>query len=545
MKKSVFLRVAALVLIPCLGVPLLLSCRNLKLLKPQEGASESERAPTSQEQSSPSEEEQLPQVSFYGNGEQVKFYVMGRGLNARSIDLGEDDDPELAVNMQVKKRNEQIEKELNVDIVLSRVQGMSEMGNSLGYYLASGAYFADVVGVYQYFDLGYALVEEWPSAFYNLNNMPEGQINYLNFDAPYWDSTLYEELSYKGTAYYFTGDLNQSYLSTLFVSYVNADLFARYGDKIAKLPHSGGFSDPYDIVKNGYWTMDLFIELADLLYIDNGNTVGEVDYKDQVGLMTYNEQLNNIMADMLVAGSHVNYGTRTAEGTPQVAINTKENMAFYNKLYTLLCETKAATIPWLSTGAGEEMNYIMDVFAGGKVLLTVNTLHCAGQYLENMKDEYLVLPLPMFDHAQYDKSSPSLGYSTQLGDSVNQYAIPKSIGDEKIPAVTATLELMGYYSDLWVTPAFYGDMLGEKYEKDARVSEMLELIRKGIYTDFIFVWSNDLDNIAWKFRTNCLEPNEDLRKANLRTWHRTVQGKLNKLLPAVEEGFYGKDLQKG
>ncbi|MBQ8235841.1 MAG: hypothetical protein IJZ37_04060 [Clostridia bacterium] len=426
-----------------------------------------------------------------------------------------------------------------MDIVLDRVRNFDQMIGGFYTSLASGTYFADVVGLYQSFDLGYAL-GEGTGCFYNLNNMPEGYTNYLNLDALYWDSTLYEELSYKGTAYFFTGDLNQSYVSTLFVSYVNADLWAEYADKIAKLPHSGGYSDPYDIVKNGYWTLDLLIELADLLYIDNGNTEGEVDYKDQVGVMTYNEQLNNIMADMLAAGSHVNYGTLSADGTPQVAVNTKENVAFYNKLYTLLCETKAATIPWITSDDEDfDDTYIMDVFAGGNVLVTVNMLHCAGQYLSDMKDEYLVLPLPMFDHEQYDKNSPSLGYSTQLGDSVNQYAIPKSIGDERIPLVTATLEYMGYYSKKWVTPAYYADTLGEKYEKDARVSEMLELTRKGIYADFIWVWSNDLDNIGWKFRTNYDEPNEELRKANLKTWHRTVQGKLDKLLPKMEEGFLG------
>ncbi|MBQ8235842.1 MAG: hypothetical protein IJZ37_04065, partial [Clostridia bacterium] len=59
-------------------------------------------------QSSPTEEELLPQVSF--NGEQVKFNVMGPGLNSRSIDLGADDDLGLAVNVQVKRRNEFIEE---------------------------------------------------------------------------------------------------------------------------------------------------------------------------------------------------------------------------------------------------------------------------------------------------------------------------------------------------------------------------------------------------------------------------------------------------
>ncbi|MBQ8399135.1 MAG: hypothetical protein IJX08_04115 [Clostridia bacterium] len=539
MKRSVFLRAAALVLILCLGAPMFLSCRNLKLLKPQEEPSEgeSEGAHTSQEQGSPTEEELLPQVSF--NGEKILFAIHGsaHSHNGRSIDVGEDDDPDNAVNMLIKRRNEYIEKKLNVDIAAEYYPGGSVMVDAFNLQLASKTYFADVVGHYQDFDLGLTLEEDKRGAYYNLNNLPKGVQSYLNFERSYWDQVLYEELSYKGTAYFFTGDLNLSHASTMFVSYVNTDLWARYADKIAKLSHSGGYSDPYDIVKNGYWTMDLLIELSVLVYIDNGNTEGKVDYEDQVGVITYNEQLNNVMADMFVAGSHLNFANRSADGTPTVTIDTKENEAFYKKLYTLLCDSKTATIPWLSTGGEGDDTYIMDVFAMGNVLVTVNTLQCAGQYLSDMKDEYCIMPLPMFDHEQYDKNSPSLGYSTQLGDTVCQYAICKAMGDEKIPAVTATLEYMGYYSKEWVTPTYYADTLGEKYQKDARVSEMLELIKEGIYTDFVFLWSNELENVTWKFRMNCLEPDPALRAVNLKSWHRTVQGELNKLLPKLEAAF--------
>lgn len=535
-----FCRILAALLVALMMLSAFAACTPEKTKAPEGGESESgaaTSAPGGEEDPSKGSNIVKPVINETFDGESIKFAVCGSGVNSRSIDLGEDDDPDYEVNVQVSKRNAQVEKELGVDIVLEKVVPMQQMVAEMQPILASNIYTYDVLGLYQYFDLGLALGDT-VGKFYNLLNMPEGYTNYLNLEAPYWSKTLLDTMSYKGVAFFVTGDINQSYTGTMFVSYVNSKLWDQYATKIAALEQSGGYSDIYELVKNGYWTLDLWIELNKMLYVDNGNTPGQPDYEDQVGLMTYNEQLNNIMADMLVAGSNVRYGTLDAEGTPSVAINTKQNVAFYNKLYTLLCDSNAATIPWLSAGGDEDDDtYIMDVFAQGKTLVTVNTLHCAEQYLANMVDDFYVMPLPMFDHDQFDSKSASLGYTTQLGDSVNQYAICKAIGDEKIPAVTATLELMAYYSKLWVTPAYYETALKERYTRDERAPEMIDMIQKGIYTDFIFIWSNELDNITWKFRTNFTK-GESQAATNLRSWHRTVQGKLNKLLPSIEEAFY-------
>ena len=237
---------------------------------------------------------------------------------------------------------------------------------------------------------------------------------------------------------------------------------------------------------------------------------------------------------MILAGSHATFSTLDGQGTPQVRINTEKNNAIYQKLYTLLCESDAVTIPWLGTEENKDENYILDVFAEGNVLLNLNTLAGAEQYLFDMKDDYYVMPLPMFDHAQFDKNSPSLGYaSSLLGEHINQYAICTAIGEEKLPCVTATLELMGYYSEKWVTPTYYENVLGKRHDKDPRAAAALELTRAGLYTDFVMVWSNKLDNVNWQWRQHFTE--KDKIENNLRSWDRNVTGKLNGYLLAEFE----------
>ena len=468
-----------------------------------------------------------PEINERFDGETVNFYVTAEGLNSRSIDLGDEDDPNYEVNAQVKKRNAQVKQELGVDIVLLKVGPMQGAYEELSPILSGDMYVYDVIGCYQYFDLGLALGDT-VGCFYNLLNMPEGVNNYLDLDAPYWSRTLLDTLSYKGVAFYATGDLSQAYTGNLFVSYVNSVMWNKFADKIAALEQSGGYSDVYDIVNNGYWTLDLWIELAKMCYQDDGDK--EPDYEDRCGFMTYDQQLANIMVDMLAAGSNVYFGGLDIGGTPTVDIYSKANVAFYNKLYTLLCQSNTVTIPWLGGAYGEEGTYILDIFADGNVLLNVNTLALAEKHLKDMKDDFYILPLPMFDRGQFNPDSPSLGYTTQLEDSVSQYAICTSIGVEKIPAVTATLELMAYYSMKWVTPAYRKATLGDCYRENAK---MIDFIKQGIYTDFVFAWSSELGNVTWNLRTHYSEGSKI--ENNLRSWDRNATGLLtNKLLPRID-----------
>ncbi len=528
--KTVFLKFSAILLAGLMLLPLLAACDDPFYNSLPEPSS---KDPLEGGQSfSTKEEEGKPVINERFDGEKVRFAVNGEGVNSRSIALGEGDDPTNAVNVQINKRNEQVEKELGVDIELSYVGGMQTFFGILQPILASELYVYDVLGLSQYFDLGLSLGDTVGS-FYNLADLPEGVTSYLNPEASYWSKSLYEATSYKKVSFFITGDLNVGYLGGLFVSYVNARLWEEYKDEIAGLEHSGGYSDIYDLVNNGYWTLDLWMELSRLVYEDtNKNKVQ--DYLDRAGLMTYDQQLNNVMTDMILAGSHATFSTLDGQGTPKVRINTEKNNAIYQKLYTLLCESNAVTIPWLGTEENKDENYILDVFAEGNVLLNLNTLAAAEEYLFDMKDDYYVMPLPMFDHAQFDKNSPSLGYaSSLLGEHINQYAICTAIGDEKLPCVTATLELMGYYSEKWVTPTYYENVLGERHDKDPRAAAALELTRAGLYTDFVMVWSNKLDNVNWQWRQHFTE--KDKIENNLRSWDRNVTGKLNGSLLAEFE----------
>ena len=499
-------------------------------------------APATNEQSTaetkpadqPSDEVQKPVINESFGGEDVRFFVNGDegSLNLRSIVIGENDDPDYEVNAKVKERNDLVQSELDVNIILSEHKSMMESFGFLQPILASKVDTYDVLALYQYFDLGLALGDTVGS-FYNYLNMPEG--NYINVDAKYWNQSLFETLEYKNVAFYITGDITQSTSGTMFVSYVNATMWDQYKDAISKLQNNPeGYTSIYDIVKNGYWTMDLWCELSAMPYEDL-NHDDKVNYGDKLGMIVYQEMIDCNMTDFFAAGADVHYSAYDESGEPVITINTPKNVAFFEKLYTLMCESKAAQIPWMTKDDGEDF-YIMEAFAQGNILLTVNQLYCAEQYLADMADDYYIMPVPMFDRDQFDPSSPSLGYRTQLFDSVSQFAICTAVEVDRIPAVTATMELMAYYSMKMVTPAYYDKALKERYTRNLEDAQIIDMIREGIYADFAVLWSQKLDNVTWFARSNHSNVNKITRL--LKQQQDAKSMKLSQLLTSIEEAFY-------
>ncbi len=491
----------------------------------------------------PSDEMVKPNIRETFGGEKIRFYINGGGgndgqSNIRSIALvadadGEVPDPDYAVNQLVVTRNQTVEQELDVKIEVAKVGTMQGAVGDLGNILASQDDVYDILSLYQYFDLGLALGDTVGS-FYNLENMPADVTNYLNVKAPYWNQTLYNTLKYNNVAFFVTGDLCQATVGTLFVSFVNSKLWNQYADQIKDMTNSGGYSDIYDIVNNGYWTLDLIEELGTKVYADL-NDNGKNDYKDRCSFIIYGDQSNCATMDCLVAGFGLRYSTTNADGTPVMTFDSETNIGIYTRLQQFMIDpntTVVSTYEEIVDEAGKSQ-YIMDVFAQGNVLVTVNTLDKAEYYLQDMSD-FWVMPLPMLSRDQYNPNSASKGYATQLGDSVSQYAICKFSGEDKIPAITATLELMGYYSKLWITPKYY-ETLKIRYTRDDKNAAMIDMIREGIYSDFGLMWSNSLNNVSWELRKN-YNPSKGIAK-----YAKLTQNKLNlaisTLLVKIEEAY--------
>ena len=447
-------------------------------------------------------------------GEEIRFLVYDAADNLRSIATGEGDDPSATVNIALKQRNEKVEKELGIKISTECYTWQSLPAEVL--LLCKSAKY-DVVVMNAARDLVPLGVK---GNFYDLSAL--SQDSYLNPQAPWWDDVLFEATAYKGTNRFITGDLNLTYTADLGVTYVNARLWESYAKEIEASPFANGLSDPYELVKNGYRTLDLIAELARILEADEKQN-GEVDL-----LLSYGEQMINTTVDRLLAGSGFVLSNLTQNGELQSTFTAEENAKKLAKMCALL-STEQVEVHSYSAD-----NTILNQFAKGKTLLAIGSIFEAQGDLTEMKDDFYVLPLPLFDHAQFSIDDPALGYrSAPCNEQYCQFAIFKGETDEKLPAITAALELMGYYTHKDVLPVYYDYFLNGKYSNDQQTREMITLIRNGRYADFSKAFGNEAGMQTYmEFRLTCLHERK-FSSETLKGLSRSLEAKY--LMPFYED----------
>ena len=420
------------------------------------------------------------------DGEEIGIVMCGGTLATRSITLPEDDDETYSVNVAVANRNAKVEELLNVVIVPKETIGMQSMVSHMREYFVSPDTSYDIVGVYQYFDMGLAFGQD-AGSFYNYNNIDEDEM-FLHPEADYWDTNCYNIISYEGAAYWITGDLSQSWLSTMFVSYVNAEMWKQYEDEIKQL--TGVDGDIYDLVYAGKWTMDLWCDLNQLVHINQDGDDSKVTVDDQHGFIGYSNAsgINNVIVDCMFSGAHVTFSKINADGTPVMDYNNKALKDYVNATRELWNESKSCTIPYNGDMTA------MDIFANGKSLMTVNTLAEAELSLADMTADYYILPPPKSVESQKD-------YATTVGDSTNQFGIPTNT--ENLAASTATLEALGYFSKKIVTPEYYNNCLKGRYTRgdSDKAADMIDFVRSKVYTDFLLIWTGQIsESVSWYLR---------------------------------------------
>ena len=452
-------------------------------------------------------------IRFFVNAGDSEAATSDDSLQIRSIKVDEDlVDMGYAINKAVAQRNQTVQDALGVTIELSGTCGMQEATTKLQPILLGGSDDYDVVGGYQYFDLGLALGET-AGTLLNYNKITEEEM-YIDPSKPYWDTGCFEELAYQGAAYSITGDLSQTWVSTMFVTFVNANLWNQYKTVIEELT---GYTDIYELVYAKKWTLDLFSKISQRVYVDTNNN-DKIDHEDVVGFAGYTPCLDNIFVDGLAAGSHITYSEKV-DGKPQINFYNDHSVAFADKLYTLFYESKAGIF------AEDSEKYIMEYFADGNIMMVIQGLQCSEAYLADMKDDFYIVPVPMLDEAQGQ-------YYTSIGDCITQFAIPSTC--PHVAATTATLELMAYYSKKLVTPEYYDVALKERYTRDEKAAAMIDFIHDTVFSDFAVLYSNKLGNTTWFFRTNITKRFASVAKGKQRVW----TSSMDKLLDELENSIY-------
>ncbi len=226
--------------------------------------------------------------------------------------------------------------------------------------------------------------------------------------------------------------------------------------------------DPYEIVRNGEWTLDKMIEMISGVAVDNGDTVW--DHNDIYGFgAPDNWNLTNF-----IHAADVQIIDKNAEGEFELVFDSERAYNLMDKLDILL--NGSDTFVFDYRGAQEVgTTYTEEA-------LTIDTDRCLFTILgfssfwniRNTTVEFGILPFPKFDENQEDYRA--LDWSGVM-------SVPFSVKEESYEMVGDVIELLAYYSEEEVIPAYIEDTLGTKFARDPNWADMIEIIFDSIVFD--------------------------------------------------------------
>lgn len=292
-----------------------------------------------------------------------------------------------------------------------------------------------------------------------LNNWYD--IEYINFDKPWWSPSNKNDLTYNDTAYLAVGDFS---LTTIGRTY------AIYYDKI----HADSYNlpDMYQLVRDGKWTIDKLSDLSKNIYTDLNND-GERGFDDFYGYST--SVTSNIGAYLFTSGLKI-----IDKG--KIVLDVGKTSDLIARLITLTQVNEGTFYDLKYKNANGNPHYAgAEKMASGTTLFASAMIETGINYLRNSDNDYGIIPYPKWDEKQSD-------YITIVDGGFTILAIPKTVVDTGKSCIIAEALCAETYKN--VIPVYYDIAIKEKGARDEESLEMIDFIMSKRVYDFGYIYDN-------------------------------------------------------
>ncbi|MBQ8401113.1 MAG: extracellular solute-binding protein [Clostridia bacterium] len=270
---------------------------------------------------------------------------------------------------------------------------------------------------------------------YNFDDLPV-----VDLDADWWNRDMMDVLRLgKRTAY----GVSDYMIPCPYAVYFNKDIVEDYG-----------MEDPYQLVYEGNWTLDTMVDMAVEFTRDvNGDGVHDKD-NDNYGISA--PEASKYIS--FVTGCNQFLTEKNADGKLQLALNTEKTYSIVETLHKLVENPGTVYTP-----TAEDESAQFD-FNSGRLLFRLDTIAGAVVFREYEAD-IGILPYPKFDAEQENYVSLDWG---------GLMAIPATIQDSEM--VGSVLELLSWFSEETVIPAYYDVLLDGKLARDEDTRAMVDIL---------------------------------------------------------------------
>ena len=404
------------------------------------------------------------------------------------------DSPEDELDEAVAMRNSAVEETLIVKISYEIVPygdyhtGTTNFNNMIVTDINSKLHYYDIA-VHWALAGGYASIRDC-----NANLLDNSTFPYFDFSLPCWNQSIVNDSTVNGRLHLISGDVNISQFDYAVVFWYNKTLYDR---KKEDTDHA----DIQDLALEGGWTYEELYRWANKLFEDSNGEPGW-QTNDTYGFAMQHTNVNSqpVPKDALAAAWDIHLLTENADGTHSYNIIGNERAANARNMWINLMNAPGST----DDGG-------VDNFAAGKFLFFTSVMYPGKQEnmtIREMEDKYGLLPMPKYDSEQEE-------YYTAAYDAYSLMSVLDH-SDSTIPtkgeAVSAYLQLAteesytsvrGYYFNRIVKPKYFGtdDSEGNVTKSIA----IFDIVINNITFDFWTIYSNQLGNLTWAWRSSLLE----------------------------------------
>ena len=290
---------------------------------------------------------------------------------------------------------------------------------------------------------------------------------YLDYSQPYWGKGYIENVKINGHLYTLCGDYALSTLYCSNVLFFNKSVMDDYG-----------LEYPYQLVKDGKWTLDSFLSLCSDISadLDGDGTIGIEDFH---GFAAYG---NSIVPFTWSCG--LSYTKVGDDGKRVFDFPSTKDVEVFDKIYAFY--NSESMIDTNKVYPSDTESYMSTDFMGGKYMMMGMTLEGV-ELLRDMDVDFGIVPYPKYDETQENYVTSQLSCFTVA-------AITISASDPELSGLL--LEALGCEGYNNIVPAYYEIALKRKYTRDEDSVEMLDIISSTSYFDFTDAFYSDLGTVS-------------------------------------------------
>ena len=296
-----------------------------------------------------------------------------------------------------------------------------------------------------------------------------------------YDQNSIKELSMANKLYYLSGDMNISTMDGIAPTVVNLERYGDYADEIVtKFGGDPTYSDIYNLVTEGKWTMNTMLEIAALASTDVDTTDGDLGASDQDNVGYFQYSTSALYYFYGAGGRLTEINEET--GSPEFVIQNERN----GELFTYIFNNFNRNYRDIKYPYGYSPVRKLNFITNGNTLFTDMTLwDIRGDLYVNANFDYGILPNPVYEEGD------SYNGLVFFYNTVHLWAIPSLC--ENLDNAQLMMNVMAAYSCIdkpeSTMDAYYQRTLCFTIAPDPSAREVMNIIKNSQVYDIAILYN--------------------------------------------------------